>query len=223
MTRSPLIFAADGAALQPGAALQSIAAVEGALAGVPTGRAGIRLFGSDRLWPILGTESAIGSIAAGLRPGARPVRAILFDKTAAANWALGWHQDRTIAVKERGDFAGYGPWSIKAGVHHVEPPFALIEAMVTLRIHLDPVPIDNAPLLIAPGSHRLGRIAEHDVERVVDRLGSHACLAERGDVWAYTTPILHASGAARGSGHRRVLQVDYCAASLPDGLCWAGI
>ena len=31
--------------------------------------------------------------------------------------------------------------------------------MVTLRVHLDPVPATNAPLLIAPGSHKLGRIA----------------------------------------------------------------
>ena len=31
-------------------------------------------------------------------------------------------------------------------------------AWVTLRVHFDPVPETNAPLLIAPGSHRLGQI-----------------------------------------------------------------
>lgn len=31
-----------------------------------------------------------------LGPEARPVRALLFDKSDSANWSLGWHQDRTI-------------------------------------------------------------------------------------------------------------------------------
>jgi hypothetical protein len=32
------------------------------------------------------------------------------------------------------------------------PPFDLLAGMVTLRLHLDPVPATNARLLIAPGS-----------------------------------------------------------------------
>ncbi len=33
----------------------------------------------------------------------RPVRAILFDKTPGANWNLGYHQDRALALSERRD------------------------------------------------------------------------------------------------------------------------
>ena len=33
-----------------------------------------------------------------LGPGAKPVRAILFDKTPAANWNVLWHQDLSVAV-----------------------------------------------------------------------------------------------------------------------------
>ena len=95
--------------------------------------------------------------------------------------------------------------------------------MVTLRIHLDPVPADNAPLLIAPGSHRLGRVTEGEIAAVVARCGTQACLAERGDVWTYATPILHASAASHGQRHRRVLQVDYSADTLPPPLAWLGI
>ncbi len=84
-----------------------------------------------------------------------PVQAVLFDKSSAGNWTLGWHQDRTIAVRRRIDHPGFGPWTIKRDIQHIEPPFALIERLVTLRIHLDSVPADNGPLLIAPGSHRL--------------------------------------------------------------------
>lgn len=72
-------------------------------------------------------------------------------------------------------------------------------------------PVTNAPLLVAPGSHRLGRMAEADVPAVVQRCGVAACTAVAGDVWLYVTPILHASKAATDPGHRRVLQVDYAA------------
>lgn len=81
--------------------------------------------------------------------------------------------------------------------------------MVTLRVHLDDVPAGNAPLLIVPGSHRLGRIAEGEIDALVSRLGSRACLAEAGDIWAYATPIVHASKAAASPARRRVLQVDF--------------
>jgi hypothetical protein len=158
---------------------------------------------------LLAPERAIGQIAVDrIGPAARPVRAVLFDKTPATNWALGWHQDRTIAVRERHDVPGYGPWSKKAGTIHAEPPFDVIE---------------NAPLLIAPGSHRMGRIVETELGAVVDRCGSAACLAQRGDIWAYSTPIVHASSASTSHGHRRVLQVDYAASALPAPLAWLGI
>lgn len=147
----------------------------------------------------------------------------MFDKTPGMNWVLGWHQDRTVAVRARHDLPGWGPWSTKAGVAHVEPPFAVIERMMTLRIHLDPVPADNAPLLIAPGSHRLGRVPEAEIDSVVRRLGSVACVADRGDVCTYATPILHASTASTGHAHRRVLQVDYAAVDLPSPLEWLGV
>lgn len=187
-------------------------------------RPGVRLRGSTAFASLLGIGTPIGRLAATtLRADAKPVRAVLFDKTPATNWALGWHQDRTVAVRARHDLADWGPWSIKAGLHHVEPPFALIERMATLRIHLDPVPTDNAPLLIAPGSHRLGRVPEAAIDAAVARCGIATCLADRGDIWVYATPILHASGVSTGHAHRRVLQVDYAVDTLPAPLEWLGI
>lgn len=209
----------DGAAHLPGAAAPFLVRLEALLAGLPADQAGIRLHGIPSLGKILGE---IGRSVAQLADR-RPVRAILFDKSEAANWALGWHQDRTIAVKARADVPGYGPWSVKAGRQHVEPPFALIEAMRTIRVHLDPVDQANAPLLIAPGSHRLGRIPEAEIEATVARCGTARCLAERGDIWLYATPILHASAAASAPKRRRVLQVDYSADILPHPLRWLGV
>ena len=194
------------------------------LAPLPRNQAGQRLRGIEGLAPFLISTGVIGRCAASvLGDDCQPVRAILFDKAAEANWALGWHQDRTIAVKQRVAVDGFGTWSVKNGMLHVEPPFELLSGMVTLRVHIDPVPESNAPLLIAPGSHKLGRIPENEIREVVRRSGTVTCLAEPGDVWLYATPILHASEAAIAPGHRRVLQVDFSVQRLPGGLEWLGI
>jgi|SRR5215217_1536186 len=158
-----------------------------------------------------------------LGAAARPVRALFFDKTPERNWALGWHQDRTIAVRHRGETPGFTAWTLKSGIAHVVPPFDYLERMLTLRIHLDPAGPDNAPLLVAPGSHRLGRVAEPDIPAAVERLGSRLCLAQAGDVWAYSTPILHASARSLKPARRRVLQLSYSADTLPNGLEWLGV
>jgi hypothetical protein len=154
---------------------------------------------------------------------ARPVRAVLFDKTADANWAVAWHQDRVIAVKERREVEGFGLWSRKGGAIHVTPPLDVLEQMVTLRIHLDPCGADNAPLRVALGSHRLGRVPADRTAAIAAGHRQCDCLAQTGDVWAYATLILHTSARAAAPSRRRVLQVDYAALDLPGGLEWAGV
>jgi hypothetical protein len=215
----------DGAELFADAAdAATLAAVEAALAELPAERAGLRLFGVEGLGALLAPSGRIGALAAAvLGVRTRPVRAILFDKSPTTNWSLAWHQDRVMAVKDRVEVEGFGPWSRKHGALHVAPPFELLAGMLTLRLHLDPVGPGNAPLLIAPGSHRLGRVAEPDIPEAVARCGTYACLAERGDAWLYATPILHASERAAEPRRRRVLQVDFAAHDLPGGLEWLGV
>lgn len=199
-------------------------AIEHAIAGLPSDVPGVRIGSAPALRAMLAVDGPVGSIAAAaLGPDGRPVRAVLFDKTAARNWALGWHQDRTIVVEERADVDGFGPWTVKAGLVQVEPPFPILERMVTLRVHLDPVDATNAPLRIVPGSHRLGRLPEAAIEHVVKDRGERLCLANRGDVWLYATPIVHGSHAADPPRRRRVLQVDYAAIDLPAPLRWHGL
>lgn len=211
----------EGAVRLDRAALALLPALEAALADLVPDRAGIRLWDRPPLAALL--DGPIGEIARTLLPDARPVRALLFNKTAETNWALGWHQDRTIAVRARHDMPGFAAWTVKSGTLHVEPPFALIERMVTLRLHLDPVDADNAPLLVALGTHRWGRIEDGAIAATVANAAIIACTAEVGDVWAYATPILHASDAARLPRARRVLQIDYSADTLPPPLAWRGV
>jgi len=212
----------DGAELFP-RLLDSVdlAALDGLLPDAV--RPGTRLYGNSGLAQWL-QDGSVGSIARKLLgSAARPVRAILFDKTPKANWALGWHQDRTIAVRQQMDVDGFAHWTTKDGARHVEPPLDLLERMITARIHLDAVTQDNGPLLIARGSHTLGRIEEVVVDEVVSRCGTHACFADAGDVWMYRTPILHASDPSHSEGRRRVLQVDFAGEDLPGGLEWLGV
>lgn len=181
---------------------------------------------SARLSPTPGLAELIApatAVVRGLLAGARPVFARWFDKSADRNWALGWHQDRTVALATRRDAPGFSHWTVKAGIPHAVPPFEYLERMLTLRLHLDDVDEANAPLLVSPGSHRLGPIAEGEVARTVERLGSRPCLARAGDVWLYAAPLLHASDRARRPSRRRVLQVAYSAQALPAGLAWAGV
>src|SRR5450432_1223405 len=63
-----------------------------------------------------------GLVRSRLKREVFPVRVLFFDKTETANWSVPWHQDLLIAVAERIETPGFGPWSVKAGVIHVQPP-----------------------------------------------------------------------------------------------------
>lgn len=217
-------FAASGAQLFKGALKQCLDTLDAALATVRQSEAGLRLHGIEALRPLLSPDGCIGAVAASiLGASAKPVRAILFNKSPETNWSLAWHQDRTICVKDRRETPGFGPWTIKSGLIHVAPPFDLLTRMVTLRAHLDDVPATNAPLLIAPRSHLHGRVTVNETDKIIALCGTTACLAEAGDIWLYATPILHASEKAAMPASRRVLQVDYAAEELPGGLEWLGV
>lgn len=219
-----LDFTSDGAQLFKSALKPCIAKLESTLANLPTDEAGVRISGIEALRPLLAADGCIGAVAASVLGGSvKAVRAILFNKSPETNWSLAWHQDRTICVKERLNVSGFGPWTVKSGLLHVGPPFEYLARMVTLRAHLDDVPATNAPLLVAPGSQKLGRVPISKVDQVVQSCGTEVCLAEAGDIWLYSTPILHASEAASKPKNRRVLQVDFAAEELPDGLEWLGV
>lgn len=157
--------------------------------------------------PILGRE-------------ARIVRGIFFDKTAAANWKVAWHQDLTIAVRERIEVEGYGPWSVKAGIVHVQPPIAILENMLTIRIHLDDTDELNGALQVIPGSHKAGRLLAEEIQAWKAKRNSVTCRIERGGAMIMRPLLLHSSSAAIDPGHRQVLHLEYCSAKLPDGLQW---
>lgn len=164
---------------------------------------------------------SLDALAATLLGGpAFAVRAILFDKTPDSNWAVPWHQDTAIPVLDRHDTPGYRNWSMKEGVWHVQPPQQVLEAMLTLRLHLDDCDTDNAPLQVLPGSHAWGRLDAYATARLLAEGQGVACVAQAGDVLAMRPALLHASAKAQRPRRRRVLHVEYAADELPAPLRW---
>jgi len=150
-----------------------------------------------------------------------PVRGILFDKTPEANWKVPWHQDVTIAVASKREVDGFGPWSIKAGVLHVQPPADVLESMVSVRMHLDPCGAENGALKVVAGSHRLGRLPEAEVVRLAEGRHVGTCAVNAGDAVLMRPLLLHASSASTSPLHRRVIHFDFASSELPGGLQWA--
>ncbi|MCY1082975.1 phytanoyl-CoA dioxygenase family protein [Archangium lansingense] len=155
-----------------------------------------------------------------LGPGCFAVRALLFDKTPEANWKVIWHQDLTIAVRERRTAEGFGPWSEKAGIPHVQPPVVFLEWMVAVRLHLDDCGAENGPVRVLPGSHLAGRLGPEEIAAWRERTPPIECLVPRGGLLVMRPLLLHASSPATVPAHRRVLHLEYAAESLPDGLEW---
>ena len=43
----------------------------------------------------------------------------------------------TLALRARAEVPGFGPWSTKNGIPHVQPPVDLLKQMLAVRLHLD--------------------------------------------------------------------------------------
>ncbi|MFL6259280.1 MAG: phytanoyl-CoA dioxygenase family protein [Thermoanaerobaculia bacterium] len=170
-------------------------------------------------------ELAVNGVPAALArevlgSAARPVKVTAFDKTAGANWIVPWHQDLTIAVREKRSAEGFGPWSVKDGIPHVQPPIEVLSRMLAVRVHLDETPADHGALRVIPGSHRLGRIAAGDIPEWRTRLGEVTCPVGEGGAMLMRPLLLHASSKSRTGEHRRVIHIEYAGFDLPCGLQW---
>jgi ectoine hydroxylase-related dioxygenase (phytanoyl-CoA dioxygenase family) len=148
------------------------------------------------------------------------VRGILFDKIPEANWKVPWHQDVTIAVRAREDVEGFGPWSTKAGILHVQPPAQILEKMISIRLHLDACDVSNGALHVIPGSHRAGRIAEAEMPSMIEKSQAHSCVVGRGGALLMRPLLLHASSPSQAPAHRRVIHLDFACEQLPLPLEW---
>jgi hypothetical protein len=212
--------AVDAMTDELGAALVSAAAGESAIrseSGVVYAARNVRM-----LWPraadVWQISPLLDVLTAVLGPDCGLVRALFFDKPPGQTWALPWHKDVTIAVRDnRLPSARFEKPTRKAGVPHVEAPLEVLQGMLTARIHLDAVTDENGPLKVIPGSHRSGTtLAPPTVAPTV----LHAA---RGDVLLMRPLLAHCSGKSSPdtSRHRRVLHLEFASSPfLPDGYAW---
>lgn len=149
-----------------------------------------------------------------------PVRGIYFDKRPGTNWLVAWHQDLTLALKERSEVPGWGPWNVKDGVPHVQPPVECLEQMLTVRLHLDDADADNGALRVLAGTHRLGRLNAESIAQCRETHTEVLCAAKAGDALLMRPLLLHASARSTSERRRRVLHIEFAGFSLPPPLEW---
>jgi len=186
-------------------------------------RGGVRnALAKSQLFRELAASGPIGQVARQvLGSEAVPTKLTIFDKSPVANWKVPWHQDLTIRVRERFGVPGFGPWSIKDGEPHVQPPVSLLERILAVRLHLDDTPADNCALRIIPGSHRFGRLTAEEIAALRRERSEVVCPVGAGGAMLMSPLLLHASSVAAKASRRRVAHYEFCATPLPSPLSWS--
>jgi ectoine hydroxylase-related dioxygenase (phytanoyl-CoA dioxygenase family) len=154
-----------------------------------------------------------------LGPECFAVRGIFFNKTRSSNWKVVWHQDLTIAVRERVEVSGFGPWTMKAGILHVQPPPEVMSGLLAIRLHLDESGTYNGPLRVIAGSHRKGRLSTGQIASW-NKETAVTCTIPKGGALVMRPLLLHASSSCVVPKSRRVIHLEFAAAELPHGLGW---
>lgn len=157
--------------------------------------------------PILGNQALL-------------VRGLMFDKSSDSNWGIFWHQDLSIAVRQREAVSEFGPWSIKAGIQHVQPPAHILQKMLTVRLHLDDCQAPNGALRVLPGSHRNSRLSMFEAETLQQNTEPVTCTVRTGGAVMMRPLILHSSHRATEPARRRVIHLEFAAEPLPVPLQW---
>lgn len=182
-------------------------------------RPGMRLGLTDELRAHIG---ALSPLIESFGVDLSPVRLVSFNKSAAANWSVPWHQDRVIAIAKQRDVIGYSNWIPKEGFWHCEPPLEILKGMIFVRVHFDDCGKANGAMELALGSHRRGLVEAARARAVAETSEIEVCEAEAGDVLVAKALILHRSSTATKATSRRALRIDYARTnSLSPELDWA--
>jgi hypothetical protein len=192
-----------------------------ALLGVVSGAGRRNLLKKAEIGALASSDPLMWLVRPYLGTRARAVRGIYFDKTAEANWSVAWHQDLLIPVQQRIDAHGFGPWSVKEGVAHVQPPIWVLEQMLTVRMHFDDTDETNGALRVIAGSHQHGILSSEAMDRICAGEDGVGCRVPAGGALLMRPLLLHASRKNSSKRHRRVLHIEYAGCELPNGLRWA--
>ena len=104
----------------------------------------------------------------------------------------------------------------------MQPPLAVLENMLAVRIHLDRANSSNGGLRVLPGTHRMGRLSGKRIDELASTLLPLPCDADRGEALLMRPLLLHASSRAVDPSARRVIHIEYANCELDGGLDWLG-
>jgi ectoine hydroxylase-related dioxygenase (phytanoyl-CoA dioxygenase family) len=173
-------------------------------------RAGARHLMSARVVRAIAEDKRMIGVASDqLSQPAVPFRATLFEKTPGANWLVAWHQDRALPLSDRIETRGWGPWSVKSGVHYAHAPAEALEKVVALRLSLDDSGRDNGPLRVLPGTESLGVLTDQQIATLAQEIAPIDCCVDAGGLIVMRPLVVHASSKAESNRPRRVLHVEY--------------
>jgi len=147
-------------------------------------------------------------------PDPIPFRATLFDKSASSNWLVVWHQDTALPLRSRVDDPEWGPWSLKADVLYAHAPAWALETVVALRVCLDDSTGSNGPLRVLPNTHLKGVLSDDQIEKLANEIPPIDCVAPSGGAVAMRPLTVHASSKSSDDQPRRVLHIEYSAATV---------
>lgn len=153
-----------------------------------------------------------------LGPGYFVVKSLYFDKPETSNWYVAYHQDLTISVRQKHDVPGFGPWTVKPHQFAVQPPLAILENIVTVRIHLDDTDETNGALKVIPGSHCKGIYRPETIDWTEEK--EVFCCVPKGGTMLMKPLLLHSSLRSTGTQRRRVIHLEFSNTELPAELEW---
>lgn len=153
---------------------------------------------------------------------AKLTKCIYFNKPAASNWYVTWHQDITLRMKEKKQVEGFKGWTNKDREVGVIPPLKYLENNFTIRIHLDETNDRNGALYVIPGSHK--KILEDgEIALITQNANACRCDVALGGIHLMHPLLLHRSGESTSKKSRRVIHLEFSAAKLPEGLEFAEV
>jgi ectoine hydroxylase-related dioxygenase (phytanoyl-CoA dioxygenase family) len=177
---------------------------------LPRSRAGIRhLLRNPVISKVANDIRLLGIAQSILGDNAFPFKATLFDKSPEANWLVTWHQDLALPFCEKHEIPGWGPWSIKDGIHYAHASAVTLEKVVALRLHLVGSTEKNGPLRVLPNTHQKGILSDSAIKSIVAETDAMTCTVEKGGIIVMRPLILHASSKSLSDISRPVLHIEY--------------
>lgn len=111
-------------------------------------------------------------------------------------------------------------WFEKVGQLYVHAPLALLQQLLSVRLHIDDCGDDDGPLQVLAGSHRNGLMGVEAAFAARQTQTPVSCLARQGDAMLMRPLLVHSSSRSTGSSKRRVLHFLFGPGELPLGLRW---